>query len=210
MSAAAEAVAAPKAGGKKKLLVILAAAVLLLGVAGTAAVVILKKRAAEAAAAEEGDDNAAALAANGAHAKAPAHDPHAKPPAFVPLDPFVVNLADRDADRYAQIGVVLQVPDEHASEDIKGYLPAIRNNILLLLAYETSEDLAGREGKERLAKAIRRESLKAMGYEVEDDAPAAAAASGAPAPKPKAKAKPKGEEEAMPITAVQFSSFIIQ
>ena len=36
------------------------------------------------------------------------HDPKAVP-TFVPLDPFTVNLADRDADRYAQIGVTLEL-----------------------------------------------------------------------------------------------------
>ncbi len=212
-AAAAEAAPAPK-NGKKKLIIIIAAAVLLLGGGGTAALVIMKKKAAEAAAAaEEADDGAAAPAA--AHAKAAAHGDH-KPPAFVPLEPFVVNLADHDADRYAQIGLTLQVPDEHAGEEIKGYLPAIRNNILLLLAHKTSEDLGGSEGKQKLAAEIRRESLKAMGYEVEaEEAPEGAAAEGEGADKAKAaprkkKKKAAAPEEVMPIAAVQFSSFIIQ
>lgn len=219
MSAAAAATdaPAPKNGGKKKLLIIIAAAVLLLGGGGTAALVIMKKKAAEAAAAaEEGDDGAAA--ASGEHAPAhKAHDPKAKPPAFVPLDPFVINLADHDADRYAQIGIVLQVTDEHASEEIKNYLPAIRNNVLLLLSHKTSADLSGREGKETLAKEIRRDALRAMGYEVEDDEPATEAKGEAAAEGEKPKAAPKkkpkkkaAEAEAMPIIAVQFSNFIIQ
>ena len=85
------------------------------------------------------------------------------------MDPFVVNLADHEADRYAQIGITLEVPDEKVGEEIKTYLPAIRNNILLLLAHKSSADLAGGEGKELLARQIRREALKAMGEEVDDD-----------------------------------------
>jgi flagellar FliL protein len=128
----------------------------------------------------------------------------------------VVNLADHEADRYAQIGITLEVPDEHVGEEIKTYLPAIRNNILLLLAHKSSADLAGGEGKELLAKQIRREALKAMGEEVEDEeesqaAPAAAeGASAASTPARKKKKKKAAEAADSPIRSVQFSSFIIQ
>jgi len=130
------------------------------------------------------------------------------------MDPFVVNLADHDADRYAQIGITLEVPDEHVGEEIKTYLPAIRNNILLLLAHKSSADLAGGDGKELLARQIRREALKAMGEEVDDDEDAVAApasAEGASAAEPaKKKKKKKAAEADAPIRSVQFSSFIIQ
>jgi flagellar FliL protein len=128
------------------------------------------------------------------------------------MDAFVVNLADHDADRYAQIGIVLEVPDEHAGEDIKTYLPAIRNNILLLLAHKSSADLSGGDGKELLAKQIRREALRAMGEEVDEDDDAAPAADGASAvaPAKKKKKKKAAEGDNAPIRSVQFSSFIIQ
>jgi flagellar FliL protein len=133
------------------------------------------------------------------------------------MDPFVVNLADHEADRYAQIGIVLEVPDEHVGEEIKTFLPAIRNNILLLLAHKSSADLAGGEGKELLARQIRREALRAMDEEVGDedeaDAPVEAAVEGASAPASapvKKKKKKKGIPADAPIRSVQFSSFIIQ
>jgi flagellar FliL protein len=208
-AAAAEAAPAPKSGGKKKLIIIIVAALVLLGAAGTGAVIVMKKRAAEAAAAAEdaGDDAGAGAGAGKHEAKAAAHDEHKTPPVFVPLDPFVINLADHDADRYAQIGITLQVLDAHVGDEITNYKPAIRNNILMLLAHKTSEDLAGREGKEQLAREVRIEALRAMGYHVADDE--ATAAEGASAPK-KAKKKAAAKEEEMPITSVQFSSFIIQ
>jgi flagellar FliL protein len=127
------------------------------------------------------------------------------------MDPFVVNLADHDADRYAQIGITLEVPDEHVGEEIKTFLPAIRNNILLLLAHKSSADLAGGDGKEQLARDIRREALKAMGEDVPDDeaaVPADESASTAAVRKKKKKAAAEAPE--MPIRSVQFSSFIIQ
>ncbi len=213
-AAAAAADAVPvKSGGKKKLVIMIAVAVIVLGGGGVGALVYMKKQkaAAEAAAAaaDDGDSDAAA----------PIHAEKKKEkgekPVFVPMDPFVVNLADHEADRYAQIGIVLEVPDEKVSEDIKTYLPAIRNNILLLLAHKSSADLAGGEGKELLAKQIRREALKAMGEDVDDEddeaAPAgegaSAAAAAAPAKKKKKKKAPAADA---PIRSVQFSSFIIQ
>jgi flagellar FliL protein len=205
-AAAADATVAKKPGGKKKLVVMVAVAAIVLGGGGVGALVYMKKQkaAAEAAAAEDGDADAVA-----SPAKAEKKHEHNAHPVFVPMDPFVVNLADHDADRYAQIGVTLEVPDEHVGEEIKTYLPAIRNNILLLLAHKSSADLAGGEGKELLAREIRRAALRAMGEEVEDDeADAPAAEASAPARKKKKKKAAEGAEAS--IRSVQFSSFIIQ
>ena len=205
-AAAADAVPA-KSGGKKKLVLMVAVAALVLGGGGVGALVYMKKQKAAAeeaaAAAEDGD-------AEAAPAKHEKKKEKGEKPVFIPMDPFVVNLADHDADRYAQIGITLEVPDEHVGEEIKTYLPAIRNNILLLLAHKSSADLAGGDGKELLAKQIRREALKAMGEDVEDDdAAAAPAAEGASAPARKKKKKAAAADTA-PIRSVQFSSFIIQ
>jgi flagellar protein FliL len=214
MSAAAAAADAAPAGkkpaGKKKLVLMVAVAAIVLGGSGVGALVYMKKQkaAAEAAAAAEDGDT------DGAPARTAKKKEKGEKPVFVPMDVFVVNLADHDADRYAQIGITLQVPDEKVSEEIKTYLPAIRNNILLLLAHKSSADLAGGEGKELLARQIRREALKAMGEEVgdEDDvaAPAADGASAPAAASAKKKKKHKGIPEDAPIRSVQFSSFIIQ
>ena len=210
-AAAAEAPAGKKPGGKKKLVVMVAVAAIVLGGGGVGALVYMKKQkaAAEAAAAAE-DGDAVDGAAPAKSEKKKEHNAH---PVFIPMDPFVVNLADHEADRYAQIGIVLEVPDEHVGEEIKTYLPAIRNNILLLLAHKSSADLAGGEGKELLAKQIRREALRAMGEDVEgeDDVEApAAAAEGASAPAAARKKKKKEVAADAPIRSVQFSSFIIQ
>jgi flagellar protein FliL len=214
MSAAAAAADAAPAGkkpaGKKKLVLMVAVAAIVLGGSGVGALVYMKKQkaAAEAAAAAEDGDT------DGAPARTAKKKEKGEKPVFVPMDVFVVNLADHDADRYAQIGITLQVPDEKVSEEIKTYLPAIRNNILLLLAHKSSADLAGGEGKELLARQIRREALKAMGEEVgdEDDvaAPAADEASAPAAASAKKKKKHRGIPEDAPIRSVQFSSFIIQ
>ena len=208
-AAAADAPAGKKPGGKKKLVLMVAVAAIVLGGGGVGALVYMKKqKAAAEAAAADGDDSDAA-----APAKVEQKKKKGEKPVFVPMAPFVVNLADHEADRYAQIGITLEVPDEKVSEEIKTYLPAIRNNILLLLAHKSSGDLAGGDGKVLLAKQIRHEALKAMGEDVDDDdagaAPAADDAS-ASAPAKKKKKHKKEAADSAPIRSVQFSSFIIQ
>ncbi|HWH75376.1 MAG TPA: flagellar basal body-associated FliL family protein [Methylibium sp.] len=188
----------PKRRLSKKLIVILAAvAVLLLG-GGAATVYLLKKRAADAAAAAEGEGGEDAGEA--AHA-APAKKERHGPPTFLPMDTFVVNLADREDERYAQVGVTLQVDDPKAAEELKLYMPAIRNGVLMILAHKTSAELLEREGKERLAAEIMREAVRPLGIELP-----AVAASGAAVQRKKS-AEPEVHN---PVEAVQFSSFIIQ
>lgn len=188
-TAAAVEGAAPAKSGKKKLVIVLVAALVLLAAAGGGLVFWLKARAHAAAEAEEGDT--AAVAAEGKAAVR--RDPKAIP-VFVPLDNFTVNLADREAERYAQIGISLEIADTKAGERIKLFMPAIRNNILMVLAHKRSSDLLEREGKEKLAAEVLRETERALGVEA-----AAGAAHG------------KGDDAAArPVLAVHFSNFIIQ
>jgi flagellar FliL protein len=206
MSAAAAAVDAaevPKKG-KKKLIIMIAALVALLGIGGGGAVVYVKKKAADAAAAEAEEEDGEDVERLKPVAKESKKDEKRIPPVFVPLEPFVVNLADREADRFAQIGITLEVADAHVGDEIKAYMPAIRNNVLLLLAHKTSAELMEPEGKEELAKEVRREALRPMGVDLPDEEEASSS-------KKKKKKKAKAEDEQqLPIKSVQFSSFIIQ
>jgi flagellar protein FliL len=201
MSTATVVDASPPSGkGKKKLILILAAALLLALVAGGGVVFALKKQAAAHAAEAEGDGEAAAPA------KIAKAEPKV-PPVFVPLDSFTVNLADRDAERYAQIGMTLEIEDPKLADQIKLFMPAIRNNILLAIADKTAGQLMDRDGKRRLALEVRRETSRALGYEVAelDDEVAPANGEGG---KPVRKRRDAGT--GMPIKAVHFNNFIIQ
>ncbi|MDL2339121.1 MAG: flagellar basal body-associated FliL family protein [Pseudomonadota bacterium] len=200
--------------GKKKLIIIIAAVLLVVLAGGGAAVFMMKKKAGEEAAALEAGDGEEAAPAKAEHAK---KDEHKGPPVFVPLDAFVVNLADRDTERYAQIGITLQVDDAHFADELKLYLPAVRNGILMVLAHKTSKELLERSGKEKLAAEIMREAVRPMGIviaaEEETAAPehdAAADPDAEDTPKPKKKKKKKAPAEHNPVTSVNFSSFIIQ
>lgn len=201
MSAAANAPdAAPKKGSKKLLIIGLAAVLVLSILGGGAAVFLMKKKAAAAEAAEAESEDGESKAAAPKKAAAKKADP-AVPPTFVPLEPFVVNLADRDIERYAQIGVTLKVDDPKFAEQMKAFMPAIRSNILMVIAHKTSSDLLGREGKEALAEEIAREAVRPMGIDID---PPTADTEDKPAKKRKA------AEVENPIRQVLFSSFIVQ
>jgi flagellar protein FliL len=191
---------APPAKGKKKLIIIIVAAVLVLAVGGGAAMMMMKKKSADADG--EGEDAGPAT-----HATAK-HDPKAVP-VFVPLEPFTVNLADREAERYAQVGITLEIVDAHVGDQIKVYMPAIRNHILMAIADRTAAELMDREGKAKLAEQVRRDTSRVLGVEVDADEPEAEDKPAKAAEK-KPKKKKKAAAPVLPVKAVHFSNFIIQ
>ena len=132
-------------------------------------------------------------------------------PTFLPMENMVVNLADPGGDRFAQIGITLEVDDAKTAELVKQYLPTIRSGILMLVSQRTSSELLQREGKEKLANDVLREVSRPLGYsgptererererardreaDDEDDRPA------------RRRAEPRN-----PVRRVLFSNFIIQ
>jgi flagellar FliL protein len=123
-----------KGRGKRKLLIIVGAVTLLLaGGGGAAAYFMLGKK-------------------NGEIAETKA--PPRKMPVFVELEVFTVNLPTDDADRFMQVRLVAEMRDSAASEMLKTLMPSVRNEILLLLGSKKADDVATREGKEKLAQEI--------------------------------------------------------
>jgi len=210
-AAAAPGGAVPLKRGKKKLMIIVGAALALVLAGGGGGVWVLKKRAAQAAA-QAASDEEAASSETAVHAEG--GKPQVKGmPVYLPLDPFIVNLADKEVDRYAQIGITLELESTVFADQVKAYMPAVRNAILLILAQKSSKDLLGRSGKEELAEEIMREAVRPMGIEILAPEPVtvATAASGAQDEAP-VKATKKGKKGAVrnPVQHVHFSSFIIQ
>lgn len=73
---------------------------------------------------------------------------------FATLDPFTVNLRATGAEHFLQIGVVFEVSGTEVSEAIKANMPLLRGKVLLLLSGKSADDLAGAEGKMRLAAEL--------------------------------------------------------
>ena len=176
--AATNSAAAP-AQGKSKKLIIIGAVVALLVVVIAAAVLFLANR-------SQGDmygDDAPAKSVK-------------LVPTFLPLENMVVNLADAGGDRFAQVGITLELQDEATASTVKQYMPSIRNGILMLVSQRTADELLLREGKEQLAADILREVTRPLGTD-----------------KPRAKAdedEDRPRRRSNPVQRVLFSSFIIQ
>ncbi len=145
--------AAPAPKKRRSLVKLVLLLTLLLGGAGGGAWYFLQDQ--QPAAAKAGP----AKAAKTDHARA---DP-SKPPLFVTLEPFTVNLQHEDASsQYLQVGLALKVSDAGAVDAIKLHMPEIRNRILLLLSSKKASELATAEGKKTLSTELAREVLQPL------------------------------------------------
>jgi flagellar FliL protein len=118
----------------------------------------------------------------------------AKPPQFLPLEPFTVNLLLEDNPQFLQVGLTLKVADAAAVDTLKLHMPEIRDGILMLLSSQKASILLTLEGKRKLTAAI----VAAVNSVIAPGTAAAAAASKAPAVEGEAKtadADPKAPAE---------------
>ena len=169
----------------KKLLIIILAVVLVVVLAGGGAAFMLLKKGDH----EEGDEEVAEETTK-PKKKDKKKEAHAAP-VFVNLDPFTVNLVPETGDQYLQVILSLELEDATADPQLKALTPKIRNNITLLLSSKKASELLPKEGKEKLAEALKEEINSVI--------------------EPPKKNK-KGEITASegPVKSVLFTSFIIQ
>ncbi|MFN7643123.1 MAG: flagellar basal body-associated protein FliL [Burkholderiales bacterium] len=208
MSDAADKTDAPPKKRKKGLIIGVVAVLLLCGGGGAAAWWFLGR----------GEHDEAATAAK-------AEEKRNALRVFVALENFVVNLADRESDRYAQIGVVLEVDGKETEARITAKMPAVRNELLLLISSKLANQLTTREGKEQLAAEIAVAAARPLGWlPPSADEQAAPAEQEDPPPKVKVKDGDKGksakgkdmkthkqaEPAPNPVAQVHFASFIVQ
>lgn len=78
----------------------------------------------------------------------------AKPPVFVTLDPFTVNLARETSEQFLQASMTVQVADQNQVEVIKLYMPLVRSRLLLLLSSKKASEISTPEGKKALSDEI--------------------------------------------------------
>ncbi len=75
-----------------------------------------------------------------------------KPPVYLPLETFTVNL--RDSEQFLQLDLTLQVADQAQIDAIKLHMPRVRSRMLALLSSQDAEALLAPEGKQTLARDI--------------------------------------------------------
>jgi flagellar FliL protein len=77
--------------------------------------------------------------------------------AAIPLEPFVVNLADADAARYLRIKISLMIDDKNKLREVtenQALQLKLRDVILESLSTKRSQDLINAEGKNKLRHEI--------------------------------------------------------
>ena len=162
----------------KKLLIIIAAVVLLLGLGALTTFLLLKHS-------PEHDDEDEVAVEKAKPVKRKKIDRLA-PPVYVALDAFTVNLVPEHGDQYLQLVVSVEVDEAQTAEQLKVYMPKLRNDLTLLLSSKKASDLVTTGGKEQLAEEIKDKINGILD-------PAS-----------------KGKKRDWPVKEVLFTSFIIQ
>ena len=178
---AEEGVEAPKKS--KKLLIIIVAAVLFLVLAGGGAAFMLLKK--------EPHDDEEESAEETAKPKKKDKKGEAAPSIFLNLETFTVNLIPETGDQYLQVIISLEISDATVEPLLKGQMPKIRNNVMLLLSSQKASQLMPKEGKEKLAADLMSEINSIL-------------------EPPKKNKKGQTAEASGPVKSVLFTSFIIQ
>lgn len=143
----------PKAKGKKKpilLFVIVGVGALVLGMGGFVAFKIMTNKSAAAQA------NPAAKEGHAAGGEA-AGGEGAKIGGTITFDPFLVNLADKDANCYVKVTMRILVSDAEAAKTVSAsdvLMPKMRDAILSILSSKLAADIITNEGKQSLKKEI--------------------------------------------------------
>lgn len=75
-----------------------------------------------------------------------------KPPVFITMDDFLVNLPGRGGEHFLQARVVLRAADAATESKVKAFLPLIRDRLLTVLAQRPMDVLATVEGKNQLTR----------------------------------------------------------
>lgn len=87
------------------------------------------------------------------HKQEAKHEPPA-PPVFMPPETFTVNLQPEGEEQYLQVGLVVQVKDQAASDKMKLYMPQIRSRLLMLLSSKKASEIMDMPGKNKLIEEI--------------------------------------------------------
>lgn len=158
---------AQKPSGKKNLILYVIIGVLVLALGATVALLLLNKSSA---------DSAQPVA-------------EVKRAHYLPIDTLVVNFRQGPV-RYLQVELQVMAWEERALKAIETHMPAIRNDILLLLSAAEYEQVSTREGKE----ALRQQITEAVQRLIEE------------------RHTPTGEQDQQPpaIESIYFTSFVMQ
>ncbi len=148
---------APQTGApvksKKKLLLIAGIGVVAVALVGVGVFTFLNKKGKPAG------DNAAAAETAKAEEKGKEGGHGGKEGAaaasrYLTLDPFILNLADVESNRYLKISVSIEFADPRTIKEAEGKVPVIRDALVLLMSSLTYGEIHSVEGKITLQSEI--------------------------------------------------------
>jgi flagellar FliL protein len=156
---------AADAKGKKKkkpmlLIIIIIIAVILLGGGGFFAWKMMSGKSAPAAQGTQGAESGAkgghGGGSSGGHGSE-GKEGEVSGGATITLEPFLVNLADKDANRYLKTTIRILVTTPVVAKEVSESdvtMPRIRDHILSILSNKMAADITTNEGKQQLKKEI--------------------------------------------------------
>lgn len=188
----AEEVVAPPKKSKKLMIIIAAAVIVTLSLGAGLGYVLGHKKAATG-------DAAHTEAQQAEEKKDAKKDEVKKPPVFVALEPFTVNLQPDNAtgEQFLQVVISLRVADEKKGEELKAFMPQIRHEILSLAGAKKASEVISPDGRDILAEDIKDVVNEVLGYE-------------APKRSKRKKKDAPAEEDEAPVMSVFFTQFIVQ
>ena len=140
-----------KQGGGLKKWIFIVVGVLLLAGGGGAAYFML------------GSDSGPEAAAGGEAASAEAPAEVEEDPIYLALSPgFIVNFEDAGTTRYLQVELQVMSYDQAVIDKVEANIPAVRNDLILLLSDQDYQLLNTVEGKEGLRKQVLESINKAI------------------------------------------------
>ena len=77
-----------------------------------------------------------------------------KPPVFVSLETFTVNLQPDPSEQFLQVDLTLQLSDEEQAKIVQQHMPEVRNRLLMLLTSKKSSEITTIDGKQQLSREI--------------------------------------------------------
>lgn len=85
---------------------------------------------------------------------------------YVRIETLTVNL--QGLSQYLQVNVVFKIADPKVAESIKGWMPVIRHELILLLSSQKGEELATLAGKQKVMASIQRAVNKVLKLDEKD------------------------------------------
>lgn len=139
---------APAGGGKKKIFIMVAAAIVLMAAAAGGMYFVLGGGGAGTETVVEGE-------VAGIEEEAVVEiDPEAEPIYFAISPAFLINFEQEGRTRYLQIEMQVMSYDQGVIDKVEANMPAVRNDLILLLSDQDYPALGTVEGKDALRKQV--------------------------------------------------------